>query len=80
MMVLDLDMPESGFFTLVRLVPDRKRPQIPVIILTHLNASTLFELVKKYGACACLVKQHSSTEDLASTIQQAVMSVKSMQE
>jgi diguanylate cyclase len=78
--VLDLDMPQSGFFTLVRLVPDRKRPQIPVIILTRLMHPLLFELVKKYGACACLVKQHSSTEDLASTIQQAVMSVKSMQE
>ena len=78
--VLDLDMPQSGFLTLVSLVPDRKRPQIPVIILTLLMHPALFELVKKYGACACLVKQHSPTEVLASTIQQAMASVKSMQD
>jgi CheY-like chemotaxis protein len=74
--VLDLDMPESGFFTLVRLVPDCERPQIPVVIFTQLMQPTLFDLMKRYGAYACLVKQYSSTEDLVNTIQQAMASVK----
>ena len=75
--VLDLDMPESGLFTLVRLVPDWERPQIPVVVLTKLMQATLLELVKKYGAYACLIKQFSSTEDLANIIQQAMTSIKS---
>ena len=75
--ILDLDMPESGFFTLVRLIPDCEYPQIPVVIFTQLMQPTLFELVKKYGAYACLVKQLSSTEDLANAIQRAMASVKS---
>ena len=75
--VLDLDMPESGLFTLVRLIPDLERPQIPVVVLTKLMQATLLELVKKYGAYACLIKQFSSTEDLANIIQQAVTSIRS---
>ncbi len=78
--ILDLDMPESGFFTLVKLIPDSKRPQIPVVILMQLKHPALFEMVKNYGAYRCLVKQLSSTEDLARTIQQAITSVKSMRE
>ena len=34
--VLDLDMPESGFYVLFDLVRDRTRPQIAVVILSHL--------------------------------------------
>jgi CheY-like chemotaxis protein len=78
--VLDLDMPQSGFFTLVRLVPARKRPSIPVVILTRLMHPDLVELLMKYGAYACLIKQHSSTEDLANTIQQAMRSLNSPRE
>jgi CheY-like chemotaxis protein len=78
--VLDLDMPESGFLTLIQLIPDCERPQVPVVIFTKLMQPTLLELVKKYGAYACLVKQHSSTEVLANAIQQAIGSVKSIQE
>jgi hypothetical protein len=70
-------MPESGFFTLVRLVPDRNRPHVPGVILTHMVQLTLFELMKSYGAYECLVKQHSSVEELANTIQQAMVSDKS---
>lgn len=72
--VLDLDMPESGFFTLVRLVPDCQRPHVPVVILTRLTDSTLFELVKRSGAYACLVKHLCSIEELTLTIQQAMAS------
>lgn len=50
--ILNLDMAQSGFLTLVRLVPNRKSPQIPVVILTRLIHPSLFELVKKYGASA----------------------------
>ena len=75
--VLDLDMPESGLFTLVRLVPDWERPQIAVVVLTKLMQAPLLEVVKKYGAYACVIKQLSSTEDLANIIQQAVTSIKS---
>lgn len=77
--VLDLDMPENGFFTLVRLIPDGKRPRIPVVILTRLMPTALFELVKQHGAYACMVKHLCSTEELTKTIQQAMVSVKSME-
>jgi DNA-binding NarL/FixJ family response regulator len=69
-------MPESGFFTLVRLISDPERPQTPVVVLTRLIHPAMFQMVKKYGAYACLIKQLSSTEDLASNIQQAIASVK----
>ena len=39
--VLDLDMPESGFYVLFDLIRDRTRPQIAVVILTHLLAPNL---------------------------------------
>jgi two-component system invasion response regulator UvrY len=77
--VLDLDMPESGFFTLVQLIPDCERPQVPVVILTKLMQPTLFNLAKKNGAYACLVKHLCSIEELTRTIQQAMASVKSME-
>jgi len=34
--LLDLDMPESGFQVLFNLIPDRKRPEIAVVILTRM--------------------------------------------
>jgi CheY-like chemotaxis protein len=40
--VLDLDLPQiSGFELLFQLVPDRKAPQVPVIVLTRLWNPTL---------------------------------------
>ena len=77
--VLDLDMPESGFFTLLRFIPDIKRPHVPVVILTHLMEPAFFELVKQHGAYACMVKHLCSAEELTRTIQQAMASVKSME-
>ena len=77
--VLDLDMPESGFFTLVRLIPDCKLPHVPVVILTRLMDRALFELVKQYGAYACLVKHLCTIEELTKTIQQAIALTSPMQ-
>ena len=78
--VLDLDMPESGLFTLVQLVPDGERPRMPIVVLTKLMHVNLLELVKKYGAFTCLVKQLCSTEEVARTIQQAIGSAKSVED
>ena len=78
--LLDLDMPESGFKALLDLIPDRKRPEIAVIIFTRLVHPTLAEMAKHNGAQAWLVKQHTSAEELDIAIQQAVTSVNSTRE
>ena len=77
--VLDLDMPESGFHVLLDLIPERQRPKIAVIVLTHLPHPNLFEMAKHNGAQACLLKQSTSPQDLAQAIQQAVNAVKANQ-
>jgi CheY-like chemotaxis protein len=74
--ILDLDMPESGFHVLLQLVPDRHRPRIPVIVLTHLPHPNLFEMAKHNGAQDCLLKQSTSIQDLDKAIQQAIAAVK----
>jgi DNA-binding NarL/FixJ family response regulator len=76
--VLDFDMPLSGFFTLIELVPDRERPKIAVIMLTCLVHPVWPELTKQHGAQAWLVKQCTSTDDLHHAIQKAIDSVKSL--
>jgi CheY-like chemotaxis protein len=77
--VVDLDMPESGFHVLLELVPDRHRPKIPVIVLTHLPHPNLFEMAKHNGAQLCLLKQSTSIQDLDVAIQQAIAAVKAKQ-
>jgi DNA-binding NarL/FixJ family response regulator len=74
--VLDLDMQESGFHALFNLISDRKRPEIAVVILTHLPHPNLLEMAMHNGAQACLIKQTTSAEDLDNAIQTAVASVK----
>ena len=74
--ILDLDMPESGFHVLLQLVPDRHCPRIPVIVLTHLPHPNLFEMAKHNGAHDCLLKQSTSIQDLDKAIQQAIAAVK----
>ena len=69
--LLDLDMPESGFEALLELIPDRKHPQIAVIVLTHLPNPVLGELAKNNGAMGFLYKQRTSCKDLATAIEQA---------
>ena len=78
--LLDLDMPESGFFALLELVPNRKRPPVAVIILTHLVHPNLAEMAIHNGARAWLVKQHTSAEELDTAIQQALSFVKSAED
>ena len=75
--VLDLDMPESGFYVLFDLIRDRTRPQIAVVILTHLLVPNLQEMAKHNGAQVCLVKQATSTQNLENAIQNAVAAVRS---
>jgi CheY-like chemotaxis protein len=75
--VLDLDRPESGFYVLFDLIRDRTRPQIAVVILTHLLAPNLLEMAKHNGAQACLAKQTTSAQDLEHAIQNAVAAVRS---
>jgi CheY-like chemotaxis protein len=75
--VLDVEMPESGLFTLVRLIPDPTRRHVPVVILTKLAQPTLIKLMKSFGAYECLVKEYCSPERLANTIRQAIAAIKS---
>ena len=75
--VLDLEMPESGLFTLIKLIPDPTRRRVPVVILTKLAQPTLMKLMKSLGAYECLVKEYCSVENLADTIRQAIAAVKS---
>jgi CheY-like chemotaxis protein len=74
--VLDLDMPESGFHVLLELVPDRQRPQVAVIVLTHLPHPNLFDMAKHNGAQACLLKQSTTVQELEHTVQQALAVVR----
>ena len=78
--LLDLDMPESGFHALLELIPDRTRPDIAIIIFTRLHHPTLFNIAKDNGAQTCLLKQRTSTQELDTAIHQAIAAVKSKQE
>ncbi|HJU63569.1 MAG TPA: response regulator [Candidatus Binatia bacterium] len=75
--VLDLEMPESGLFTLLKLIPDPTRRRVPVVILTKLAQPTLMKLMKSLGAYEYLVKEYCSAENLADTIRQAIAAVRS---
>ena len=75
--VLDLEMPESGLFTLLRLIPDPIRRQVAVVVLTKLAQPALTNLMKKLGAYECLSKDYCSAEKLAATIREAIAIVKS---
>ena len=74
--VLDLDMPQSGFHVLLELVPDRQHPKVPVVVLTRLPHPNLLEMAKHNGAQACLIKQSASVQDLEHAIQQGMAAVK----
>ena len=78
--LLDLDMPESGFEVLLGLVPNPKQPSIAVVILTRLVYPTLCEVAKMHGALGWMVKQNTSAEQLDTAIHQAVASVKGLNE
>ena len=70
--VLDLEMPESGLFTLLRLIPDPTRRHVPVVILTKVAQPASIRVMKSLGAYECLVKEYCSPNNLADTIRQAI--------
>jgi CheY-like chemotaxis protein len=76
--VLDLDMPESGFHVLLELIPDRRRTKVAVIVLTHLPHPNLFDMAKHNGAQACLHKQSTTVQDLEHSVQEALAAVSAM--
>ena len=75
--ILDLDMPTSGFHTLLELNLNRHRPRIAVVIFTHLPSPNLHDMAKSNGAQSCLLKQRTSSADLDQAIQGAIVTVQS---
>jgi CheY-like chemotaxis protein len=74
--VLEIDLADmSGFEVLVRLVPVARKPDVAVIILTHLANHYLAELAVKNGAFACLVKTDAHGDILDKTILKAISTV-----
>ncbi len=77
--VLELALPEqSGFQTLVDLVPIASRPHVAVVVLTHMTHPGIWELAKQNGAYTCLAKKFTSGEDLDKSIQRAITFVEQM--
>jgi CheY-like chemotaxis protein len=77
--VLELSLPdESGFQTLVDLVPIASMPRIAVIVLTLITNRGVWEIARQNGAYACLAKQFTSGDDLDRTIQRAIAFVGQM--
>jgi hypothetical protein len=54
------------------LVPLVRRPTVAVVILTRLTHRGVWDLAKRNGAYACLVKEHTSGEALDHVIQSAI--------
>lgn len=77
--VIDVALPDdSGFSTLVNLVPIASKPQVAVIVLTQIPYPGVWELAKGNGAYACFHKARASGEDLDKAIQEAVAFVRQM--
>jgi len=77
--VLEVALPDdSGFSTLVNLVPIVSKPQVPVIVLTQIPYPGVWEVAKENGAYACFHKPHASGADLHNAIQRAVAFVGQM--
>ena len=77
--VLELSLPDqSGFETLVHLVPIASRPYVAVVVLTLITHPEIWELAKENGAYICLAKKFTSGEDLDKAIQRAVAFVGQM--
>ena len=78
-MVLELSLPDqSGFQTLVDLVPIASRPHVAVIVLTLMTHRGVWELAKQNGAYACLAKTFTTGDDLDKAIQRAIAFVGQM--
>jgi CheY-like chemotaxis protein len=77
--VLELSLPDqSGFQTLIDLVPIASRPHVAVIVLTQMTQRGVWELAKQNGAYTCLAKNFTSGEDLDRAIQRAISFVGQM--
>ena len=71
--MLELALPGwSGLALLVDLIPLPSRPNVAVIVLTQFGYEGVWELAKRPGAYACLLKQHTSGEVLERAIQHAI--------
>jgi CheY-like chemotaxis protein len=71
--VLELSLSDqSGFQTLVDLVPIATRPQVGVIVLTLMTNRGVWEVAKQNGAYTCLAKEFTTGDDLDKAIQHAV--------
>ncbi len=62
----------------MNLVPIASRPQIAVVVLTHLTERGVWDLARLNGAYACFVKRFTSGNDLDKVIQRAVAFVGQM--
>jgi len=59
--ILELDLTDmSGFEILIRLIPVSRKPEIAVVVLTHLSSRAIGELALKNGAFSCLYKNQTS--------------------
>ena len=77
--MLELSLPnQSGFQTLVDLVPVASRPHVAVIVLTHMTHRGVWELAEQNGAYAYLAENFTSGEDLDKALQRAVAFVGQM--
>jgi DNA-binding NarL/FixJ family response regulator len=63
---------------LVELVPIARMPHVAVVVLTDMTHRGMWELARRNGAYACLVKKFTSGEDLDRAIQRAVAFVEQM--
>jgi CheY-like chemotaxis protein len=77
--VLELSLPDqSGFQTLVDLVPIASRPQVAVIVFTLMTNRGVWEVAEQNGAYTCLAKEFTTGDDLDKAIQRAVAFVGQM--
>ena len=67
---------QEGFQLLVDLNPNR--PQVAVVVLTHMTQTGVWALARLNGAHGCLVKDYTTGEELDRAIQRAVAFVGQM--
>jgi DNA-binding NarL/FixJ family response regulator len=77
--VLELSLPgQSGFQTIVDLIPNASRPQVAVVVLTQMTNRGVWQAAKQRGAYVCFHKPETSGEDLDKAIQRAIAFVGQM--
>jgi DNA-binding NarL/FixJ family response regulator len=77
--VLELSLPgQSGFQTIVDLIPNASRPQVAVVVLTQMTNRGVWQAAKQRGAYRCLAKKFTTGDGLDKAIQHAVALVGQM--